>query len=90
MSIMCEECKCSIHLENQPDGSREYGGCDNGCQCCNRETNNKLPIALTIEENLKRWQEYAGELESRLEVAGADYSDIESNYFPEYSKEENN
>lgn len=35
MAIMCEECKCSIYLEEQPDGSMEYGGCESGCDCCN-------------------------------------------------------
>lgn len=29
MSIMCEECKCSIDRETQ--------ACDNGCLCCNGE-----------------------------------------------------
>ena len=31
---MCEECKCSIYLEIQPDGTREYGACENNCDCC--------------------------------------------------------
>jgi hypothetical protein len=35
MAVMCEECKCSIHLETQADGSRAYGGCENKCPCCN-------------------------------------------------------
>ena len=35
MPIMCEECKCSIWLEDKPNGTREYGGCENGCSCCN-------------------------------------------------------
>jgi hypothetical protein len=35
MPIMCEDCKCSIWLEDKPNGTREYGGCDNGCSCCN-------------------------------------------------------
>ena len=35
----------------------------------------------------KLWVAYAGELESRLEVAGVDYSDIERKYFPQYERE---
>jgi len=26
MSLMCEECKCTIGIDT---------GCDNGCECCN-------------------------------------------------------
>jgi hypothetical protein len=37
MAIMCEECKCSIYLEEQADGTKEYGGCENECSCCNPE-----------------------------------------------------
>jgi hypothetical protein len=37
MAIMCEECKCSIYLEEQEDGTKEYGGCENNCPCCNKE-----------------------------------------------------
>lgn len=39
MPAMCEECKCSVWLEYKLDGTREYGGCDNGCECCNEVTN---------------------------------------------------
>ena len=35
MAMMCEECKCSIYLEDKPDGTRSYGGCENECPCCN-------------------------------------------------------
>lgn len=35
MAVMCETCKCSIYLEEQADGSMEYGGCENNCPCCN-------------------------------------------------------
>lgn len=35
MAAMCEECKCTIYLEAQPDGSKEFGGCENNCPCCN-------------------------------------------------------
>ncbi len=37
MAVMCEECKCSIYLEEQPDGTKKYGSCENGCPCCNKE-----------------------------------------------------
>lgn len=37
MPVMCEECKCSIYIEDKPDGTRDYGGCDNGCSCCSTE-----------------------------------------------------
>ena len=37
MAIMCEVCKCSIYLEEQPDGTKEYGACENDCSCCNGE-----------------------------------------------------
>jgi hypothetical protein len=43
---------------------------------------------MSIQEELKKWREYAGELESRLEVAGAEYADIEEKYFPEYVERE--
>jgi|CryBogDrversion2_10_1035300.scaffolds.fasta_scaffold07319_2 hypothetical protein len=39
MPVMCEECKCSIVLEDKPDGTRDYGGCGNGCPCCNEGSN---------------------------------------------------
>jgi len=41
MAIMCETCKCSIHLENNLDGTRTYSGCENGCKCCNSEREGK-------------------------------------------------
>lgn len=34
---MCEECTCTIRIETKPDGTRSFGGCDNGCECCNKE-----------------------------------------------------
>lgn len=37
MSVMCEECKCTLYIEDKPDGTRDYGGCENGCTCCNDE-----------------------------------------------------
>ena len=36
MAVMCEECKCSISLDDKPDGTRVYGGCENECKCCNK------------------------------------------------------
>ena len=42
MAIMCEVCKCSIYLEEQPDGTREYGGCENECPCCSEDIAGKL------------------------------------------------
>lgn len=42
MAVMCETCKCSIYLEDQPDGTREYGGCESGCPCCNEDVAGKL------------------------------------------------
>lgn len=41
MSIMCEECKCSIFNSDS--------GCDNGCQCCNRETITELLATRTAQ-----------------------------------------
>ena len=41
MSIMCEECKCSI-FDND-------SGCDNGCGCCNREAINELLATRTAQ-----------------------------------------
>ena len=35
MAIMCDECKCSIYLETNADGTKQYGGCENECACCN-------------------------------------------------------
>ena len=35
MASMCETCKCSIYLEDKPDGTRDFGGCESGCLCCN-------------------------------------------------------
>lgn len=53
MAVMCEECKCSIYLEDKADGSREYGGCDNGCECCNGEQtlceDCDSPVTITLE-----------------------------------------
>ena len=56
MAMMCETCKCSIYLEDQPDGTRAYGGCENECECCNGtnirevlQTRNEQVIALTDE-----------------------------------------
>jgi len=56
MAMMCETCKCSIYLEDKPDGTRDYGGCESGCECCNGtnilevlETRNEQVIALTDE-----------------------------------------
>ena len=56
MAVMCETCKCSIYLEDKPDGTRAYGGCENECVCCNGsdilevlETRNGQVIALTDE-----------------------------------------
>jgi len=56
MAVMCETCKCSIYLEDKPDGTRDYGGCENECECCNGtnilevlETRNEQVIALTDE-----------------------------------------
>ena len=40
MSIMCEECKCSINLNS---------GCDNGCQCCNRGAITELIATRTAQ-----------------------------------------
>lgn len=48
MPIMCEECKCSIYLEDKPDGTRDYGGCENGCACCNQD----LSAAAAVYEKL--------------------------------------
>ena len=39
---MCETCKCSIYLEEQTDGTMEYGGCESGCACCNEDIAGKL------------------------------------------------
>lgn len=41
MAIMCEECKCSIFNSET--------GCDNGCQCCNRETIMELLATRTAQ-----------------------------------------
>jgi hypothetical protein len=41
MAVMCEECKCSIYLEEQADGTKKYGGCENECTCCNTEGEGK-------------------------------------------------
>lgn len=41
MSIMCEECKCSI-FDND-------SGCDSGCGCCNREDINELLATRTAQ-----------------------------------------
>ena len=77
MSMMCEVCKCSIGRE---------GGCDNGCPCCNSV--GYKSESEQLREELNKWQAYAGELESRIEVAGAEYADIEAEYFPEYAEAE--
>ena len=59
MAMMCEECKCSIYLEEQADGSKTYGGCENDCPCCNENIGALLEertaqiIALTEEERGK-------------------------------------
>jgi len=42
MAVMCEVCKCSIYLEEQTDGTMEYGGCENECPCCNEDIAGKL------------------------------------------------
>jgi hypothetical protein len=39
MPVMCETCKCSIYLI---DGTRDYGGCESGCPCCNEDIGGKL------------------------------------------------
>lgn len=56
MAMMCETCKCSIYLEDQPDGTRAYGGCENECDCCTGgdilkvlQTRNEQALALTDE-----------------------------------------
>ena len=41
MSIMCEECKCSIFNSDS--------GCDNGCGCCNRDGINELLATRTAQ-----------------------------------------
>ena len=41
VAVMCEECKCSIYLEEQADGTKKYGGCENECTCCNTEGEGK-------------------------------------------------
>ena len=47
MAIMCEECKCSIYLEKQEDGTMEYGACENGCSCCSGEDMKALEQTLS-------------------------------------------
>lgn len=69
MPVMCEECKCSIWLENNPDGTRTYGGCDNGCSCCNDD--------LEIEKPRFNWVRYTfvcdpDECDSLLEFTARD------------------
>jgi hypothetical protein len=41
MAIMCEECKCSIYLD---DNTGDYGGCESGCPCCNQNLNELIAI----------------------------------------------
>lgn len=52
MAVMCEMCKCSIYLEDMPDGSREYGGCESGCECCNNP--NWVSEADEVRETLRK------------------------------------
>jgi Zn-finger protein len=52
MAVMCEVCKCSIYLEDMPDGSREYGGCESGCECCNNP--NWVSEADEVRETLRK------------------------------------
>ena len=42
MAVMCETCKCSIYLEDKADGTRDYGGCESGCACCNENLTEKI------------------------------------------------
>jgi hypothetical protein len=43
MPVMCETCKCSIYLI---DGTRDYGGCESGCPCCNENVGALLSLRI--------------------------------------------
>lgn len=85
MAVMCEECKCSIYLEDQPDGTREYGGCESGCPCCNENVGEKIALresqilAITEEDR----DEYSDENPIFYAEQGPNRFATMSLFFPE-------
>ncbi len=54
MSVMCEECKCSITIKDS--------SCGNGCSCCNKPLSKKAAAELERSESIERLRTlFAGE-----------------------------
>ena len=70
MAIMCEACKCSIYLEEQPDGTKKYGACENDCACCNGESMKALNelLAERVAQIIALTEEKRADLEETQDM----------------------